>query len=358
MLPSPAGNCLLRGTVALLPVFVWAVGGPVAAQAPELRRVRALLVIDTRSGLGESVELDGRRMMSVLRTGLPKDRLDVTTLTGAKVSRATILSYYRNLATGPDEALLFYYAGHGATDPDKGHFLALQELKTEPLTRADLKEAMRKKRPGLVVILTDCCSDRYELKKKNRDIWSEEHREVNPVLRDLLLRHRGVVDVTASTGNEAFGDEHQGGLFTRNLGRLLLTPVRDLDTNGDGFVDWSEFFPRLQHDTERSFVSWAREHRSLGEDIDQKSQRPRALQLPGDAGTAGAVTVRNHTDRMIAYEYRWQGTDAWTAASLEPRKSATHAVPAALAGKDVRLEIRSKEGTGRFRPGETARFHD
>ncbi len=334
---------------------------PVPAQAPELTKLHALLVVDTRSGLGESVVIDGRRMQSLLRTGIPPQRLDLTVFDKPdQLTRKSILGYYRALKTGPTEAVFFFYAGHGATDPEKGHFMALQELHTEPLTRDELRQEMRKKNPGLAVLLTDCCSNRFNLKRKNRDVWDEQHREINPVMRDLFFRHRGVVDITASTNSEAFGDEHKGGLFTRTLGKLLLSPPAALDDNRDGFVDWREFFPRLQKETEGTFITWAQQHRALGEDVPQKSQRPRALHLPGDAAAAapgGGVTIRNDTNRAVAYQYRWPG-GAWQSGTIAPRQTVTHTPPPGQAGGAAQLEIRSKDGSGSAKPGSTLRFHD
>lgn len=327
---------------------------------PELAQLHALLIIDTRSGLGESVEVDGRRIRSLLQTGIAPEKLDLTVFDKAShLTRANILGYFRNLKTGPSEAVFVYYAGHGATDPEKGQFLALQELNTEPLTRDDLRRAMLQKKPGLIVILTDCCSNRFELKKKNRDVWDLEHRDPNPVVHNLFFQHRGVVDITASTGNEAFGDEHQGGIFTRTLGKLLKSKSAELDTNHDGFVEWKEFFPHLQKDTERTFVSWAQKHRALGEQIEQNSQRPRALHLPGEATTATAVvTLRNDTNRTIQYEYRWSNSDSWKKGSIAVKKSATHAPPPGQEAKSARMEIRSVDGNGTARPGDSLRFHD
>lgn len=352
-------HSMLRRVIICLSAVL--TGGPAVAQAPELTRLHALLVVDTRSGLGESVVLDGRRVKSLLQTGIPPNRLDVTVYDKpSQLTRESILRYYRNLKTGPSEAVVFYYAGHGATDPSKGHFLALQELHTEPLTRDELRQAMLQKNPGLAVLLTDCCSNRYELKKKNRDVWDSEHREFNPVVRNLFFQQRGVVDLTASTGAEAFGDEHQGGIFTRTLGKLLLSKSETLDTNRDGFVDWKEFFPRLQNETEKVFVSWAQQHRGQGEEVSQKSQRPRALYLPGDQvpGTSAAVTLRNETDRTIQYEYRWGSSDSWKNGSIGPKKSVTHPVPSGQDAAVSRLEIRSIEGKGTAKAGSTLRFHD
>jgi hypothetical protein len=346
---------LVGATLVTVLAPLWA-----PAQAPELTRLRALLVVDTRSGLGESVEIDGRRMRSLLRTGIPPTRLDLTVYDRPRqLTKEGILHHYRTLRTDASEALLFYYAGHGATDPEKGQFLALQGLHTQPLTRDELRQAMLQTKPGLAVILSDCCSDRFELRRKNRDVWDFEHREINPVMHNLFFQHRGLVDITASTGNEAFGDEHQGGLFTRALGKLLRSRPEELDTNRDGFVDWKEFFPRLQKDTENTFVSWAQKHRALGEEVRQKSQRPRALYLPGDpVGAPGeAVTIRNDTNRTIAYEYRWGG-QAWQTGTIGPRKTVAHAPPPGLASGTVQLEIRSKDGSGSAKLGRTLYFHE
>jgi len=332
------------------------------AQSSELTRLRALLIVDTRSGLGDSVVLDGRRMQFLLRSGIPPKRLDLTVYDKAKqLTRESILRYYRDLKTGPSETSLCYYAGHGAIDPEKGHFLALQQLDTEPLTRDELRKAMLQNKPGLVVILTDCCSDRHELKKKNRDVWDNEHKAINPVLHDLLFRHRGIVDITASTGNSAFGDEHQGGIFTRTFAKLIHTAPEQFDSNKDGFVNWKEFFPRLEKDTEATFVSWAQQNRALGEAIQQKSQRPRALQLASEAivtSPVAGVTIRNDLLRIVKYEYRWNSIDPWKSASLAPGKTVSYPPPVGVGLGAMRLEVRSKEGNGTAKAGDTLRFHD
>jgi hypothetical protein len=332
---------------------------PTVAPPPsELRRVRVLLAIDTLSDLGKSVRIDGARMESVFREGFPRTRLELTTFYGDKVSRNNILAHYRDLDADPSEALVFYYAGHGATDLVKGHYLALnyrgEDEPRDPLLRTDLKQAMLQHRPGLMVIITDCCSNVHRLPKRPPSPDAElapKRPTVSPVLRDLLLRHRGVVDVTASTGNASFGDDEAGGIFTRTLGRLLESSFPQLDTNHDGFLEWSEFFPLLQQETEHTFSTWAKAQRALGDDIEQKSQRPRALALPG-----APVLVFNPAVSTVRYEYRWQGTDSWRSASLAAKQSARLRIPPSLKGQDVQLEVRSEGASSRARPGESVRL--
>ncbi len=210
-------NCRTVGPYLL--VALWLVVPEPTAQGegppPELRKLHALLAVDTRSGLGESVAVDGEHIANLLRAGIPRDRLDMIMLTGKDLTAARILQFFQEAMVESTDALLFYYAGHGAIDATKGHWMALQHLETKPLVRDDLKKAMQAKKPGLLVLITDCCSDRVPLPGKKRKIIPEpgEAKELNPVLRCLFFQHRGVVDITAdSDDTQAWGDEHEGGL--------------------------------------------------------------------------------------------------------------------------------------------------
>lgn len=328
-------------TAVLLPL-PHAPGQPPA----ELRKLHALLVIDTRSGLGESVVIDGERMGHLLQRGMPRAKLELTVLTGKDVTAARILNYYRNLKADANDALFFYYAGHGAIDPAKGHFLALQELDTKPLLRSDLRKAMQDKNPGLQVLLTDCCSSRFKLPDKKRKVFEEvgEAKELDPVLRCLFLRHRGVVDVTAASDNTAaFGDDHEGGVFTRTLGALLTSRVADLDVNGDKFVSWNEVFPRLQKDTEQVFARWARDHRARGEKVEQTTQKPRALELPDAGAAANTLTLINEGAGPLRYQHRWSGDTAWENAVIAVKAANTHQAPP---GKSPALVLEVKFDNG------------
>ena len=179
------------------------------------------------------------------------------------MTASAILSYYRGLNVGPNDALLFYYAGHGATDAKQGHFMAVQDLAAKPLLRSDLKKAMQQKQPGLIVILTDCCSTSFHLPGKTRRVFADKGTAatVDPLLRCLLYQSRGVVDITAASGNASFGDDHEGGIFTRTFAGLVADGTAGSDGNNDGFVTWSEFFARLQARTQRVFVTWAQHQR-------------------------------------------------------------------------------------------------
>ncbi|GEM_PF-5566113 len=72
------------------------------------------------------------------------------------------------------------------------------------------------------------------------------------VLRHLLFRHQGVVDINGcKKGALSHGTLPWGGsLFTIGFMALQKENVSRFDTNGNRLVEWTEFFPALQKATE------------------------------------------------------------------------------------------------------------
>jgi hypothetical protein len=236
---------------------------PVWAQA-DLTKLRVLAVIDTDSNLKKSVQKDQATIITTLCRGIPSGMFDLTVLAGEDATPDKIVDHYRKLRTNKSEALLFYFAGHGATDPQNGHFLAME---AGGLYRSELRDAMVATKAGLVVILTDCCSNVVPGPAKvNFPYYTTER--LNPTYRALFFQHRGVVDITAASNDAAYCDDSRGGFFTWTLGNTVIQRRDRLDADGDGFVTWSEFFNVVQRDTQRM----------------ERRQRPHAFslgELPG-----------------------------------------------------------------------------
>jgi hypothetical protein len=336
----PAGRTVI-GLVAL--AWVLCTGGSGArltAAAPELKKVHILMVFDTSDPrLGKSLEIDQQRLLYLWKSTIPLSRHTLKVLEGSAVNRERILAYYRDLKVDPDEGLVFVYGGHGAIDRKTGqHFLQLTRGK--PLVRSDLRKAMEAKKASLVVLLTDCCStastlDAADLKDdapRSRGL----SREMHPTVRCLLFQARGTVDVTAAKDNAAWSDRVRGGLFTRSLCLLMQSPPRALDTDGDGFVSWREFFPQLRRETVSLFGAWKKDWESRGESIDARTQQPFAFHLGKDIGViraagaeleSAAVRLRNSTREVVSYRFRWKGEARWSPGKLKAGETRSHSLP-------------------------------
>jgi hypothetical protein len=101
------------------------------------------------------------------------------------------------------------------------------------------------------VLFTDCCSNIVGYEPPNRRVPAEWE-----VFKQLFFQSTGLVDITASeVGTSSWGNNANGGMFTRVLCRNLCERVNELDMNGDGQVAWNEFAGHLRHQTNAIFVA-------------------------------------------------------------------------------------------------------
>lgn len=313
---SMSAISLLLGGILAFPES----SGQAMAAVPELRKVHILVVLDTEaSDLASSLRLDEARLRGLWRQTMPADRYSLTLLKGKQVSRESVLAHYRDLQLGPNEGLIFYYGGHGATDPrSREHYFDLASGK--PLLRRDVLRAMETRQPALAVLLSDCCSTPKKLKQTvtTRQVYAQAST-LHPTVRALFFQGRGTVDITAATDNASWSDNLQGGLFTRSLERLLTAPVKELDSNRDGSIHWSEFYPQLRKETQSLFDSWRKDMTARGETVDGRNQVPHAFEH-----RQAVVGIENATAGPLAYQVRWPGQQEWTEVTLQPGEQRVH----------------------------------
>lgn len=321
-------SILLAGVflLAALPVLGQTPPAPARTNLPELKKLQVLLAIDTNSALSDSVDADRRNMETLLRKHIPEERLELTVLQGEQLTRDGILQYFKNLKTSPDDAVLFFYAGHGKIDEQKKPYFAPQKGKVPTITRAEVRRAMSEKKPGLIILLSDCCSTENRLRLQGEDAAGKRERSLresalHPTLRCLFFQHRGVVDITAAQeGTGSFGHYKRGGVFTQALVKLLDSDVKDLDTNKDRFVTWKEFADQLTRKTEELFeqlCEQARERQKWDIKKEQKNQRPQFYSLPDGPQTYAVVSLFNKTGGPYRYRYRWSTEKEWKQGQLE-----------------------------------------
>ncbi len=268
-----------NGLLATLFAVAFAVpDSPPARSAPPdsggPKSVHAILIADTLKGpAGTAASLRSMRwVLDCLRE--MGCEVQATELEGDRVTPGNITDVIRKLAPGKlgESTLLVYYAGHGGTDPTKGHFLSTP---AGPLPRSLLLDEIRAKRPRLALVLSDCCSTEVSWQPKALAM----PMVVPPprkAIEDLLFEHRGVVDINGSSCRPeqglyqaAFYHPDRGGLFTGAFASMFpdlhIPPFEPIglgdvpatgrlahafrfhgtglplhDRNKDGFLEWAE----------------------------------------------------------------------------------------------------------------------
>jgi hypothetical protein len=335
-------ECVLMSPALLL--SLWLVAPPprpVVARPPaELRKLHVLVVLDTAGELRKQLEVDEIRLTRCLRERIPRDRYELKLLKGKEVTRERILKACRELKAGPDDGVLFYYAGAGGGGVRQSQLLKLHNGK--PLYRTELRRALEAKKAGLVILLTDFCQRTVVDNAKSAMPERPAAESMNATMRCLLFQARGIVDITAAGDGHSAGDTREGGLFTYVLCRLIWQDIKTLDTNKDGFVDWQEFFECLKKETESQFSNWSNGVRARGKSVKGVNARPVAFALAQNPGnsTFAVVALTNGTERTLALRYRWYGEGIWTLVRLPAgEKRVLHVVVAGLATPLPRLEV-------------------
>jgi hypothetical protein len=304
-----AARCRLSYSLPWILAAMFAHLAAPPAWSQEQETLHILLVADTTDeSIGKSCVTDLKTVKDYFTqtTNIPNNRQVRTTfMTGSpppddapgalKYSRDAILAHYKDLANKgdvkPSDTIFFYYSGHGAFDPEKGHFLAKMGDLEHSLFRSDLREAILQCKPRLAVILTDCCSNVIALPTfTSRGITKDRLQVVD----SLFFKPSGIVDINSSSqGQESAGTDPEGGFFTFVLFEQLRQTVnaieqhltdRGFPVKGDGTVTWRELFPLL---TGRTSAKWkgafpgpdCKDNDSLP-DGKQCSQDPQAFCLP------------------------------------------------------------------------------
>jgi hypothetical protein len=290
--------------LAALIVATTGAGSPARAQerARELDRLHVLFVGDTadaRKGFQDGVLADRATVERAFRLRVPADRLTFTALVGADGKPDQVVDYYRNLKSGPNDGLVFYFSGHGGTFRDRTgrfvqHTIALGcnppgGVLGRRMPRETVINAMRQKNPGLIVVLTDCCTNNFT-REVPIIITSPPPpvppTEIDPLVRFLFFEHRGIVDVTAEEKEGAMGS-NEGGYFTLTFGRLLDQEPASFKPAEKDFVTWTVFADHLKRQTSRFFQEqYYRPQKAAGKEPEQEDQVPRIFQVPGGATVA------------------------------------------------------------------------
>jgi hypothetical protein len=161
------------------------------------------------------------------QTDLTRLEIDEDTYSSPKF----ILDAVQELTVTPDDAILFYFTGHGAVD-DRGHYLSLAQGK---LYRTDLLAALLAKGARFVALITDCCntrSDGYLYAAPYVQVQSPSRP--SPLFEHLFFESKGVSDINSSSpGENAFFVPIQeetpgspGSIFTGELTSWMHTEMR------------------------------------------------------------------------------------------------------------------------------------
>lgn len=217
-----------RPLLLLLAALQWITCVHAQAPAAAEPRVHAVLVFDTNGvGIGACVQRDRWNVLRSIHGGFRdaghEKRLVKTVLDGQYAHPQNVVTVIRNLRPAPDDVVLVYYAGHGAFDPSRGHFLNMRAGK---LFRSTIQAEMKKHEVRLSVLITESCSTVEPTRSFHKSLKPGGPPTGNwETLSKLFFETSGTVDVNSSKPSQtAAASSDTGAFFTHSLADVLCRP--------------------------------------------------------------------------------------------------------------------------------------
>jgi hypothetical protein len=219
-------------------------GGMLTSKEKETRLLLLVVASTNDSDIGPSCLLDGRLAVETFTNvadylGIRK-RVD--TIFGDNYNKANIQAAISRLKPEPNDIIVFYYSGHGFTDPNfkkkEFPFLDLRDPRVRPrpkpeahtLNIQDIYDTLLKKKARFTLVISDCCNNKVP-DKNAIGIPPPAHKDVSGLkwnwnnTKSLFLgkEQAGYLMTAASKGEKATSKNSYGGFFSRSFIASLKT---------------------------------------------------------------------------------------------------------------------------------------
>ncbi|MDR3619488.1 MAG: caspase family protein [Paludisphaera borealis] len=188
--------------LALVAAVAWGSQATVSAG-----RLRVLIATDERAAdVGEDMNKNASMLMFEIGRQVPANLLIWQAVPPQRFTAQSIMTAINGLEVDPDDAILFYYSGHGAFDPQRMTYVtASGDNGMTPLFASDIRQALEARGARLTVVMFDCCNS---LRPVNGPLIAPAPAnlppvtQISPLFDGLFFQPRGVVMVESSAPGE------------------------------------------------------------------------------------------------------------------------------------------------------------
>lgn len=237
----------------------WCQTGPIAggmaiSTPAEADRVHLIVTGYTRLN-GDDIGPDCRADVTALQAmfsaafqGPMRNRLEIHPLYGDAWSADKIQQYLREMPIGGNDVVVFYHSGHGGIQ-DAAHPVDTHSLLVNRgvLHRGEIEKLLLSRNCRGVILLTDCCSSLPQLGRPRGGAGQEANLNRETV-RNLFLRMRGLVDITAAEVGSAAAAGNNLHDFGGARGAFTVAFLK-VASETHVYASWQDFFPALRQMT-------------------------------------------------------------------------------------------------------------
>jgi len=196
--------------------------------------LHGFLVIDTFADLlQEATKADYRNLSTILGEAASQTGLTYreTLLTGSDLSKKNIVKTLSRLEIGPDDAVVFYFTGHGYRTPGKKDpwpFLLLT-YDRKGIDFHTLSNLLIQKNPRFLLAIAECCNNYISYLSPFSEFSRKSHKKkrVKKNFHKLFLETDAWILVSSSTqGEYAWAYPTKGSLFSLRFLNVIRKEVK------------------------------------------------------------------------------------------------------------------------------------
>jgi hypothetical protein len=210
---------------------------------------------EAKGGIGPLCKIDGENVQELFTTNVPADRLNVFEIKAEAMNEIGMSKAVEELPVAIEDTVIFYYSGHGAYDSQKEQYF---QASGGNVVRTQILNLIRKKKPRLIVLLSDCCNVKQNIPEVSlsREVSAvapvNKPQEMPPLFNSLFIYCKGEVDITSSKLGEYSGCDNRK---TDNRGSCFTYPFVDLmKFNIDnGSITWTKLITELTPKVDEAF---------------------------------------------------------------------------------------------------------
>jgi len=222
--------------------------------------------------IGADMKKNSNMVINLIKHNVPRDRSQIMKVPASSLTAATVLRFISLLPSAADDAVLFYYSGHGAYDKarEQTYLMMSNDGAQAVLYVGQIRRSIEAKGVRFVAIVVDCCNNLRPVRGMGPIVPGEPPEDrppkISPAFQHLFFEPAGSVIIESSAPGEyaiirpaiQFRDPrrgiievHFGSLFTQIFTGVLEIPPPD--DEGERLPEWSEVCRRTQEEIDNEF---------------------------------------------------------------------------------------------------------
>ena len=255
-----------RGIPFLFALLLLAAGPPLFAA-----NLFVIIATDDRApSIGDDMATNSKMMVRTIKQNVPRRRSQILKMQPAFMTPAAILGTIRSIDAGADDAILFYYSGHGGYDEARQQtWLVLSQSPGTALFVGQIRQEIAAKNVRLGTIVLDCCSQLPPMLARGPlappEMPDQGTQQVSRLFQKLFFDQAGSVIIESSAPKEyaivvppyRYRDErgilrahHVGALFTQSFTQAMNFELDEAN------LGWTQLCQQTQDTIDNRFGAY------------------------------------------------------------------------------------------------------